>query len=60
MKSEILKIPFTGSSLMAQWVKDPALPLAAQVAAVMRVQSLAQELPRAFSAAKKKKSFTII
>ena len=41
---------------MALWTKDPALSLAvAHVAAVVLVQSLAQELPQAMDVAKKKK-----
>ena len=37
---------------MAQRVKDPAWPLLWLVTAVVQVQSLAQELPRATDAAK--------
>ena len=37
----------TKSSLVAQWVKDPALSLAAWVAAMAQVPSLARELPHA-------------
>lgn len=44
----MIKNPFLGSSMLAQWVKDP-------VAAVAQVQSLAHELPHAVGMAKKTK-----
>ena len=43
----------SGSSLVAQWVKNPALSLA-QVTAVASVQSLAWELLHAMDVAKKR------
>ena len=43
-----------GLSLVVQQVKDPALSLQAQVAAVVWVQPLAQEFPHAMDTAKKK------
>ena len=45
--------PF-GSSLVAQWVKDPVVTAVAQVTAMVLVQSLAQEFPPAVCLAKKK------
>jgi len=41
--------------MMPQWVKDPALSLLQQVAAVAWVHSLAQELPHATGTAKTKR-----